>query len=588
MDRVAERILLGQDPDVEGLIASAPDMPPDTREQLRKMAGAFHPLPLVPAIGLARDEELPFAELGPYKLVSRIGEGGMGVVYLAEHRFLERRVALKVIRPELALSTVTRARFQREAMRIAKLRHAHIVTVYDAGEHDGVAYLAMEVVEGRGLDEVLLTMSRAGKRMDVTSAVRHARDVARALQCAHEAGIIHRDVKPSNIRITPDGRALLLDFGLSFAEETTSLSSLGQFVGTPQYASPEQIEPGSTDVDARTDVYSLGITLYECLTGHLPFASTSMIQLFRAILEHAPSKPSERNERVDRALNDIVMRAVAKRREDRFLTAQDMAAALEDWLQRAERTAPTVRRKHSVTRTSIFAAAVLALGVGAWLALRDVHVAPLAAPSSAQPVVLSSPRKTTALLGTPDLGFDQRLNRWDVAIGGGTFGADEERPGVIGTCNDGITVMPHVLPGGSGRVRGRLEPIPHKPGERTRAAGAAIEFSNGNIVALLLVAAADGYDVHVCELTRDGDAHWTRGASLERGGGARSDSGQLAFTLSWNDTDTQLDWSDAGATTDARSFVLPRTVRGAAHPSRFLLVVDTGSARFEELVLEEM
>src|SRR5690349_6813778 len=152
VDRVVERIMLGQDTDVEGLIAGAPELPSATREKLRKLAGTFGAVRLQAAAGDARGGALPFAELGPYKLLAPMGEGGMGMVYLAEQRFLGRRVALKVIRPELARSSAARQRFQREAMRIASLRHENIVSVYDAGEHEGVAFLAMEVVEGPGLD----------------------------------------------------------------------------------------------------------------------------------------------------------------------------------------------------------------------------------------------------------------------------------------------------------------------------------------------------------------------------------------------------------------------------------------------------
>lgn len=554
--------MLGQDPDVEALIAQTPDMAPATRDKLRKVAGTFGPAGPDTAAGTPRASELPFSELGPYKLLSRMGEGGMGMVYLAEHRFLARRVALKVIRPELALSPVTRQRFQREAMRIAKLRHDNVVSVYDAGEHEGVAFLAMEVVEGPGLDELLQAARRAGERMDVTSAVRHARDIALALECAHSAGIIHRDVKPSNVRITPDGRALLLDFGLSLGQDAASLSSLGQIRGTPQYASPEQIELGSTDVDARTDVYSLGITLYECLTGRLPFESASMVQLFHQILASDPPEPRRLNERVDQALNDIVMRAIAKRREDRFGTAGELARALEEWLSVA---APAARRGRPALGKVLASTAVIVLGVAAWLVFRDG--------TSGR----AAPMRTTLLFGDSSRAFDQRLSQWAPVVGGGTFGSDQDGPGVLGVSVEGLSAEPYALPGGNGSVRGRIESIAPAPGVRTRGAGAGIEFSDGRMVALLLTAAPDGYELRVCELLQEGESRLLRGAELGSGKLTMRDGQSLEFRVTWTGSDVRFDWSESG------TLLVP----GSAHPSRFLLVVEQGSARFDEFTLEE-
>ena len=555
--------MLGQDPDVEGLVAGSPDIEPATREKLRKIAASFGPVRLEAA--------LPFQELGPYKLLAPMGEGGMGMVYLAEHRFLERRVALKVIRPELALSSVARQRFQREAMRVASLRHDNIVSVYDAGEHEGVAFLAMEVVEGPGLDQVLQAAHSAGERMDPTAVVRHVRDIARALECAHGAGIIHRDIKPSNVRIAPDGRALLLDFGLSLGEEATSLSSPGHFRGTPQYASPEQVESGSAEIDARTDVYSLGITLYECLTGRLPFASASMIQLFHQILAQDPPEPRTLNERVDPALNAIVLRAIAKRRELRFDSAAEMARALEEWLETAAQSAPAARG----SRGLLIGAALVCAGIAGWFAVHQAGAGAIAA------VPRAPARRSTALFGDPGRAFDQRLNQWAPLIGQGTFGADEDSPGVIGVCVEGISAEPYVLPGGNGGITGRIEPIAPAPGARTRGAGAGIEFSDGRIVALLFVPSADGCDVRVCELVREGTSVLARGPELESRKSAVRDGQPVRFRLAWNETDTQVDWGDVG------SFSIPRRWRGSAKPSRFLLIVDGGSARFEELLLEE-
>jgi tRNA A-37 threonylcarbamoyl transferase component Bud32 len=585
----------GEDPDVEALIASRPDMPSATRDTLRRLAGTFGAGQRTAPVILARDSALPFTELGPYALLARVGAGGMGVVYSAEHRFLKRRVALKVIRPELAFSEVTRQRFQREAMSIAKLRHENIVSVYDAGEHGGVAFLAMEWVEGQGLDEILETAARAGRRMDVTTAVRHARGIALALECAHAAGIIHRDVKPSNVRVTPDGRALLLDFGLSLTEEMASLSSVGHISGTPQYASPEQIEKSSAEIDGRTDVYSLGVTLYECLTGQRPFVGANMTQLFHQILAGDPIEPRKLNEDVGEALNGIVMRALEKRRENRFASAGEMALALETWLQADKRVGPAASRGSSAVKRILAAALVLTLGIASWLGLRRgadgddaaATASPRAESSAAQPVVLSAARVTTPLFGAASLGFDHRVDTWDRLIGPGTFGADEDGPGGVVTSPAGITLAAHAVPGGSGRVSGHFELIAPQPGQRTAEAGVGLEFSNGRMVALLAVATPDGYDVRVFELLPDGESRWTRGAELGSGPSAWTEDRPVVFELGWNDTDTQFDWRDNAEPVHAESLLLPRRLRENARPSRCVLIVEKGSARFEGLLLEE-
>jgi tRNA A-37 threonylcarbamoyl transferase component Bud32 len=559
IDRVVEQILLGRDPDVEGLIAGTPELAPDAQARMRKIAGTFgHG-------GVEAEPDLE--ELGPYKVLSRMGEGGMGRVYLAEHRFLERRVALKIIRPELALSSATRRRFQSEAKRIAKLRHENIVSVYDAGEHEGVAFLAMEVVEGPALDDVLRTGRYAGETMDVSLAVRHARDVARALACAHAAGIVHRDVKPSNVRITPDGRALLLDFGLSLAEEAVPVSSAGQFRGTPQYASPEQIDARSAEIDARTDVYSLGVTLYECLTGEVPFEGATLVQLFHRILTVDPPQARELNPRVDPVLNGIVERAMAKRPEDRFASAEDMARALDDWLVVGEPSAPAARRAPSrIARPLVAAALIAAVLAAAWFLLRG-----------SAGVEGSHPRATRELFGGAERAFDQRLADWAPLAGGGTFGADQDTPGVVGICVGGLGGESYALPEGNGSVRGRFEPIAPGPGSRTRAAGAGVEFVDGRAVVLVLVSAAEGDRLCTCELVRHGDSSWARGPELESRDVISRESRPHLFRMTWSDAGAQIDC-------DGAAFTIPR---GTARPSRFLLVVEDGSALFEDVVLEQ-
>src|SRR3954451_22633963 len=204
--------------------------------------------------------------LAGYRIEERIGRGGMGLVYRAQHLNLRRRAAIKIIAPELAEASGFRDRFNREARIAAALQHPNIVTVYDAGEEDGLLYLAMQYIEGSDLSTVL----RSQGRLRPYRALDVCRQVAAALDAAHEHGLIHRDVKPGNVLI--EGRtAFLTDFGLTKRIEGghTQLTRAGDLVGTIHYVAPEQIEAGQ--VSARTDVYSLGCLLYHCLTGQVPF-----------------------------------------------------------------------------------------------------------------------------------------------------------------------------------------------------------------------------------------------------------------------------------------------------------------------------
>ncbi|HKH18352.1 MAG TPA: serine/threonine-protein kinase [Solirubrobacteraceae bacterium] len=257
-----------------------------------------------------------------YRIEERIGRGGMGLVYRAEHLNLRRRAAIKIIAPDLAEAAGFRERFNREARIAAALQHPNIVTVYDAGEADGLLYLAMQYIEGSDLSTVLRTQGRLRpyRALDV------CRQVAAALDAAHAQGLIHRDVKPANVLI--EGRtAFLTDFGLTKRIEgtQTQLTQAGDVVGTIHYVAPEQIEGGR--VDARTDIYSLGCLVYHCLSGELPFARDTDVAVIYAHLSEEPPRLTAVRPELPGGLDAVIAKALEKAPERRFQTCADMMSA---------------------------------------------------------------------------------------------------------------------------------------------------------------------------------------------------------------------------------------------------------------------
>ena len=278
--------------------------------------------------------------LGKYLIVGPIGKGGMGEVFKAFQPDLNRHVAIKTLLAGEQASEDFLQRFQREARLAAKLVHPNIVQIHDLGTEGKLHYIVMEYVEGRSLKQVM-----AEKKLDPESALRIAHFIARALKFAHERRIIHRDVKPANILIDKQGRVRILDFGLAKSlADGKGLTGSSVMVGTPYYMSPEQAFAAPEEVDARTDLYSLGAVLYEMLAGRPPFEGGTVLAILRKIEEEDPPPPG-----VSPAVDALVQRAMAKDRERRFQTAAEMADAIKACLSGAvTEVAPTSRASADV------------------------------------------------------------------------------------------------------------------------------------------------------------------------------------------------------------------------------------------------
>jgi tetratricopeptide (TPR) repeat protein len=309
--------------------------------------------------------------IGEYRLLDEIGRGGMGIVYRAYDPQLDRVVALKVLRAEQA-GTTERLRLVREARLAARFRHDHAVTIYSVVDQpDALPYLVMEYVGGPTLGAV----TGSETRLQVTQVATYVAEVALALHAAHTAGLIHRDVKPSNILIDEQAkRAKIADFGLArTADGQSRLTSDGCLAGTPTYMSPEQAR-GSHDLDARTDIYSLGATLYEALTGETPFRGAPHLVL-RQVIEETPRSLRQLNDQIPRDLETICLKAMAKEPRRRYQTAGELADDLQRWLRgetirarpvgRLERTWRWCHRRPLVAGLAAALAVVFLAGFGA-------------------------------------------------------------------------------------------------------------------------------------------------------------------------------------------------------------------------------
>jgi len=265
-------------------------------------------------------------KLGRYLIQSELGRGAMGVVYKATDSVLERTVAVKTVNMALEKDGIERyeARFYQEARAAGSLNHPNIVTVYDVGKTGNVAYMAMEFIEG----VELRTMLAEGKPLAVAQAVSIAAQVAEGLAYAHQHGVVHRDIKPANIMVTPNSPVKITDFGIARMRASGELTQTGMMLGSPKYMSPEQVI--GKRADHRSDVFSLGVILYEMLTGQAPFNGDNVTALMYQIVNFVPPAPSTVNAGVPELLNYIVAKMLAKALEERYQSALDLSRDLRE------------------------------------------------------------------------------------------------------------------------------------------------------------------------------------------------------------------------------------------------------------------
>jgi eukaryotic-like serine/threonine-protein kinase len=302
-------------------------------------------------------------QYGRYRIVKELGKGSMGVVYQAHDPQIDRSVALKVLRPDRVTSETFRHRFLKEARAVGRLSHPNIVVVYDIGEDHGTVYISMEFLEGKPLSELVQQ-----EQFTEAEALEVGIQVADALDYAHRRGIVHRDIKPSNIIIQPDGQVKITDFGIAHIDdpEATTQTQAGEILGTPAYMSPEQVL--GQQVDGRSDLFSLGVILYELSVGHRPFRGETLATIFRAITNEDPVEPVRERSSVSSALSQAIMKCLAKGPEQRFPSGKDLTEALKTCRRGPEtiQTSVTDDQARQQVRTSplVWIAFTLLLVVG--------------------------------------------------------------------------------------------------------------------------------------------------------------------------------------------------------------------------------
>src|SRR5437899_7896255 len=296
-----------------------------------------------------------------YEILQLLGQGGMGAVYKARDKELDRVVALKLIRSEFAKNPEILRRFKQELILARQVTHKNVIRIYDLGQADGIKFITMDFVEGRDLRQLLVEKGK----FPPEQAARIMLQICRALEAAHTEGVIHRDLKPQNIMLDSGGRVYVMDFGIARSAYLPGMTQTGALIGTPEYMSPEQAR--GEKLDERSDIFSLGVIFYEILTGKLPYPSDTPLATLWKRMQEPVTPPSKLEPSLPPSINETVVRALEIEPEQRFASARGMAHQLEIWLgPSAESSAiciPAPRTTQSLTWASAGLGALLVVAV---------------------------------------------------------------------------------------------------------------------------------------------------------------------------------------------------------------------------------
>ncbi len=296
---------------------------------------------------------------GRYEIIKELGRGAMGLVYQAHDPEIDRLLALKVLREDRLTSAAFVQRFLKEARAIGRLSHPRIVTVYDIGQDHGTIYIAMELLQGEPLNVLM-----EKKKFSPEEIINLGKQVAEALDYAHQKGIVHRDIKPSNILVQPYSKIKITDFGIAHIEdpEASMQTQAGEILGTPAYMSPEQVM--GRPADGRSDLFSLGIILYELSSGQRPFGGPNLAAIFQSITQHHPPAPTEINPVIPKSLSQVIMCCLEKDPASRYPTGKALAEALSSALRAEKKPGVAIKEEAKRPNRSLIYALIISIVIG--------------------------------------------------------------------------------------------------------------------------------------------------------------------------------------------------------------------------------